>query len=123
VQQPSSSRYDVLESDERNDRPDQGESMNTIDVHALEALGTEFIREQDALQKRYDDRAKEIALPIVQALRLGKEPVKLDDAWCDEDGTWVDIQWWVEEKGLRFLRGRTLSAEELTELLQEQSAE
>jgi hypothetical protein len=94
--------------------------MNTIDVHALEALGTELIREQDDLQKRYDARAKEIALPIVQALRLGGGPVELLDAWCDEDGTWIRIGW-VREGNI--LMGRTLSAEGLTELLLQQAAE
>jgi hypothetical protein len=94
--------------------------MNAIDIDALEALATDLTREQDAMQKSYDDRARELALPIVTALRLGDGPVELLDAWCDGGDAWIRIGW-VREGNI--LMGRTLTAEGLAELLLQQAAE
>jgi hypothetical protein len=86
--------------------------MSKFQIDAFEALTTDLIREEDALRKRFDARAEDLARPMVEALRLGEEGVELVSCQFSPEGLDVRIRFRSEGKE----RVRTIGGDELVRL-------
>jgi hypothetical protein len=95
----------------RHDTPTEESTMSKFQIDAFEALTTDLIREEDALRRRFDVRAEELARPMVEAL-FGVVGVELVSCQFLPDGLEVRIRF--REEGRE--RVRTIGGDELVRL-------